>query len=34
LKGEFPEGATIEVDYDGQEFTFRRIKQAEPALSR
>jgi ATP-dependent Clp protease ATP-binding subunit ClpB len=34
LKGEYPEGATIEVDYDGQEFTFRRMEQAEPALSR
>ena len=34
LKGEYPEGATIEVDYDGQEFTFRRMEQAEPALLR
>ncbi len=24
LKGEFPEGATVEIGYDGEEFTFKR----------
>ncbi len=24
LKGEFPEGATVEISYDGEEFTFQR----------
>ena len=24
LRGDYPEGATIEVDYDGDEFTFAR----------
>ena len=25
LKGEFPEGSTIRIDYDGEEFTFTAI---------
>ncbi|MBX3425245.1 MAG: ATP-dependent chaperone ClpB [Pirellulales bacterium] len=25
LKGEYPEGATVEIDSDGDEFTFRRV---------
>ena len=33
LKGEYPEGTTIEVDYRGEEFTFRRVEQGEPATA-
>ena len=33
LKGEYPEGATIEVDYRDEEFTFRRVEQEEPATA-
>jgi ATP-dependent Clp protease ATP-binding subunit ClpB len=33
LKGEYPEGATIEVDYEGEEFSFRRIEQEEAAIA-
>ena len=25
LKGEFPEGSTIRIDYDGTEFTFEAV---------
>lgn len=31
LKGEYPEGATIEVDHQREEFSFRRVEQREPA---
>ena len=30
LKGEYPEGATIEVDVEGEQFTFQRVDAAEP----
>jgi ATP-dependent Clp protease ATP-binding subunit ClpB len=33
LRGEYPEGATVEVGYDGEEFTFRRLEETEPALA-
>lgn len=33
LKGEYPEGTTIEVDYRDEEFTFRRVEQGEPATA-
>jgi ATP-dependent Clp protease ATP-binding subunit ClpB len=33
LKGEYPEDSTIEVDFVDDEFTFRRIESAEPALA-
>jgi len=31
LKGEYPEGATVEVDYQDEEFQFSRIEQSPPA---
>jgi len=33
LKGEYPEGSAIEVDYQDQEFTFRRLEQKEAATA-
>ena len=27
LQGEYPEGTTIEIDYDGDEFTFKKLSQ-------
>ncbi len=30
LKGEYPEGAMVEIDYEGGEFTFQRVEQSEP----
>jgi len=33
LKGEYPEGSAIEVDYRDQEFIFRRFEQREPATA-
>jgi ATP-dependent Clp protease ATP-binding subunit ClpB len=32
LREDYPEGATIEVDYRDEEFTFRRVDAAEPEL--
>lgn len=32
LREDYPEGATIEVDYRDEEFTFRRVDAAEPQL--
>ena len=31
LKGEFPEGSTIRIDFDGTEFTFTAVKGANGA---
>ncbi len=33
LRGEYPEGATIEVDHQDEEFSFRRIEQEEAATA-
>jgi len=27
LKGEYPEGSTVKIDYDGEEFTFEKVEQ-------
>jgi ATP-dependent Clp protease ATP-binding subunit ClpB len=32
LKGDYPEDSTVEIDYQDDEFTFRRVESDEPAL--
>jgi ATP-dependent Clp protease ATP-binding subunit ClpB len=33
LKGEFPEGSRVKIDFQGDEFTFARVDQEEPVAS-
>ena len=33
LKGEYPEGATVEVDFEDEGFTFRRVSSAAPSAA-
>jgi len=28
LKGEYPEGSTVNIDFDGEEFTFEKVEQS------
>jgi ATP-dependent Clp protease ATP-binding subunit ClpB len=34
LRGEYPEGSTVRIDFDGDEFTFESLSNGRPATSR